>query len=80
MINLIKAGAFDAFGEKRIIMNDYLLSITPQKTRITLQNMNSLIEYNLIPKDLISYKYLYNFNKYLKDLEIPEGYRLTRGL
>ena len=76
MINLIKAGAFDAFGEKRIIMNDYLLSITPQKTRITLQNMNSLIEYNLIPKDLISYKYLYNFNKYLKDLEIPEGYRL----
>lgn len=77
MINLIKAGAFDAFGEKRIIMNDYLLSITPQKTRITLQNMNSLIEYNLIPKDLISYKYLYNFNKYLKDLEIPEGYRLN---
>ena len=76
MINLIKAGAFDAFGEKRIIMNNYLLSITPQKTRITLQNMNSLIEYNLIPKDLISYKYLYNFNKYLKDLEIPEGYRL----
>ena len=77
MINLIKAGAFDAFGEKRIIMNDYLLSITPKKTRITLQNMNSLIEYNLIPKDLISYKYLYNFNKYLKDLEIPEGYRLN---
>ena len=77
MINLIKAGAFDAFGEKRIIMNNYLLSITPQKTRITLQNMNSLIEYNLIPKDLISYKYLYNFNKYLKDLEIPEGYRLN---
>lgn len=76
MINLIKAGAFDAFGEKRIIMNNYLLSTTPQKTRITLQNMNSLIEYNLIPKDLISYKYLYNFNKYLKDLEIPEGYRL----
>ena len=77
MINLIKAGAFDAFGEKRIIMNNYLLSITPQKIRITLQNMNSLIEYNLIPKDLISYKYLYNFNKYLKDLEIPEGYRLN---
>lgn len=77
MINLIKAGAFDAFGEKRIIMNNYLLSIIPQKTRITLQNMNSLIEYNLIPKDLISYKYLYNFNKYLKDLEIPEGYRLN---
>lgn len=76
MINLIKAGAFDAFGEKRIIMNNYLLSITPKKARITLQNMNSLIEYNLIPKDLISYKYLYNFNKYLKNLEIPEGYRL----
>lgn len=76
MISLIKAGAFNEFGDRKEIMNDYLHSICPKKARITLQNMNSLIDYRLIPKDLISYVYLYNFNKYLKQLEIPEGYRL----
>lgn len=76
MINLIKAGAFDAFGEKRIIMNNYLLSITPKKARITLQNINSLIEYNLIPKNLHNYIKLYNFNKYLKRSETPQGFKI----
>lgn len=76
MINLIKAGAFNEFGDRRIVMNNYLSSITPKKARITLQNMGSLIEYSLIPKDLISYIYLYNFNKYIKNYEVPEGYKI----
>ena len=78
MISLIKAGAFSEFGEKRKIMKDYLYSICPKKVRITLQNMNSLIDYRLIPNELISYVYLYNFNKYLKQLQIPEGFRLDK--
>ena len=78
MISLIKAGAFEEFGEKRKIMKDYLYSICPKKARITLQNMNTLVDYHLIPKDLISYVYLYNFNKYIKPFQIPEGYKLDK--
>ena len=76
MISLIKSGAFNEFGDRRKIMKDYLYSICPKKVRITLQNMNSLIDYNLIPEDLNSYIYLYNFNKYIKKKELPEGYKL----
>lgn len=76
MISLIKAGTFNEFGDRRKIMKEYLYSICPKKVRITLQNMNSLIDYNLIPKDLNSYIYLYNFNKYIKKKELPEGYKL----
>lgn len=76
MINLIKAGSFTEFEDRRTSMNNYLASITPKKTRITLQNMNSLITYQLIPKDLISYVYLYNFNKYIKQSETPNGFKL----
>lgn len=76
MINLIKSGAFNEFGDRRNIMNEYLTSITPKKARITLQNMGSLIEYSLIPKDLESYVFLYNFNKYIKKTETPNGLKI----
>lgn len=76
IINLIKAGAFQDFGHRRKIMEDYLRSICPQKAHITLQNMKSLIEYSLIPKELINYVYLYNFNKYIKQFEVIEGYKV----
>lgn len=66
MINLIKGGCFDEFGDRIKIMKDYLYSICPPKAKITLQNMNTLIDYKLIPNDLISYIYLYNFNKYIR--------------
>ena len=76
IINLIKAGSFDSFGDRRNIMKEYLRSICPLKAHITLQNMKSLIEYNLIPKELINYVYLYNFNRYIKQSEIVEGYKV----
>lgn len=66
MINLIKGGCFDEFGDRIKIMKDYLYSICPPKAKITLQNMNMLIDYKIIPNDLISYVYLYNFNKYIR--------------
>lgn len=66
MINLIKGGCFDSFGDRIKIMKDYLYSICPPKAKITLQNMNMLIDYKIIPNDLISYVYLYNFNKYIR--------------
>ena len=48
MVNLIKSGAFDSFGDRQKIMSDYIKSICGEKTRLTLQNMNMLINFNLI--------------------------------
>ena len=78
IINLIKAGAFNEFGDRRKIMKTYLASICPKKARITLQNMSLLIEYSLIPKDLQNYVYLFNFNRYIKQYETPEGFKLDQ--
>lgn len=77
MLSLIKAGAFDSFGDRIEIMNDYLLGVADQKKRITLQNMNMLINKELIPENLDFEKRLYNFNKYIKNFKEKEFYRLN---
>lgn len=66
MINLIKSGAFDIFGERTKIMHDYVDLISETKNRVTLQNMKMLIDFNLIPEELDFNKRVYNFNKYIK--------------
>ena len=66
MINLIKCGAFDSFGNREQIMHDYIESIADTKKRLTLQNMAMLIKFNLIPNELSDEVKIYNFNKYLK--------------
>ena len=65
MTNLIKSGAFDCFGSREDIMKQFIESISDQKKRITLQNMNMLCEKNLIPEDLAFEKRVFNFNKYI---------------
>ena len=65
MTNLIKSGAFDCFGCREDIMKQFIESISDQKKRITLQNMNMLCEKNLIPEDLAFEKRVFNFNKYI---------------
>ena len=79
MTNLIKSGVFDEIypDKNRIeIMEIYLDAITDKKKRITLQNMASLIKYNLIPEYLDFEKRLYNFNKYIKKFKEDKYYRL----
>lgn len=67
MVSLIKSGAFDKFFENRLeAMNYYINQICEKKERLTLQNMQTLINYNLIPEKLDLEKRIYNFNKYLK--------------
>lgn len=68
MINLIKSGAFDIIenSPREDIMKKYLISIADKKQRLTLQNMQMLIDKNLIPEDMIFYKKLFLFNKFLK--------------
>ena len=66
MVNLIKCGAFDCFGNREQIMDDYLFSISGAKTNLTLQNANMLIQQGLIPDSLDFERKVFNFNKYLR--------------
>ena len=67
VVNLIKSGAFDSICEDRVtVMSEYVDSIADKKKRITLQNMQMLINHNLIPHEFEFEIKVYNFNKYLK--------------
>ena len=74
MINLIKAGAFDSFGKKEVIMRQYVDLISDTKKRITLQNMKMLIDFGLIPDEYDLQRRVFNFNKYLKKMKIGTQY------
>ena len=70
-INLIKAGAFDNFWDRRKTMAWFLWEICDKKKRLTLQNMPGLIKYNLLPQDSenkIMARRIYEFNRYLKNV------------
>lgn len=66
VINLIKSGALDDFGDRVELMKSYIDSICDKKQRLTLRNMQMLINYRLIPDEMDFYRKLFNFNKYLK--------------
>ena len=78
MSNLIKCGAFDELTNipRQEIMRDYIENIADKKQRLTLQNMQMLINYNLIPKELEFYKKLFLFNKFLKTQKEDSKYSL----
>jgi DNA polymerase-3 subunit alpha len=70
MVNLIKSGAFDGFGQREDIMKEYVNSVSDTKQRITLQNMKMLIDFGLIPDEYDMERRVYNFNKYLKKMKL----------
>ena len=74
MINLIKSGAFDCFGDRNKIMYNYIASVSDTKKRITLQNMKMLIDFGLIPDEYDMERRVYNFNKYIKKLKLDSMY------
>ena len=76
MVNLIKAGAFDEFGNRFNLMKEYIDSISDKKNRITLQNMKMLIDFGLIPDEYDLQRRVYNFNKYLKKMKWEKYYTL----
>ena len=77
MIALIKSGAFDSLcGNREEAMNDYLELIADKKKRITLQNMQKLIELDLIPEEYSFEVKVFNFNKYIKKFKEGSNYRL----
>ena len=69
MISLIKAGAFDSMMERKMCMAWYLWEVCDKKQRLTLQNMPSLMKYNLVPdttEEFVLARRVYEFNRYLK--------------
>ena len=76
MFSLIKAGAFDKLEEKwanelnttarNVVMIYYISKVCEAKKRITLQNFNGLIQYNLVPDKLDLQKRTFLFTKHLK--------------
>lgn len=76
MLSLIKGGAFDnlerewamelGIDPRILIMTIFCARACEPKKRLTLQNFNGLINQDLIPKNMVQYKYAFNFNKYLK--------------
>ena len=81
MSNLIKSGAFDGLVNlpRKEIMAKYIDMIADKKQRITLQNMQMLINYNLIPEELIFCKKVFLFNKFLKQQKKVEYYQLNNA-
>lgn len=74
MVNLIKSGAFDNFGNRIEIMKEFITKISDTKKRVTLQNMKMLIDFNLIPEEYKLQCKVYNFNKYLKKMKIGNDF------
>ena len=74
MVNLIKSGAFDCFGDRVGVMRQYVDCISDAKKRITLQNMKMLIDFGLIPDEYDMERRVYNFNKYIKKLKLDATY------
>ena len=88
MISLIKGGAFDSMMEREDCMIWYIWETCDKKNKLTLQNMPTLINYNLLPTDTEEQKLafrIYEFNKYLKAMcknnQYPTHYILdTRAI
>ena len=74
MVNLIKSGAFDCFGDRIDVMHQYIDLISDTKKRITLQNMKMLIDFGLIPDTYDMECRVFNFNKYLKKMKLDSTY------
>ena len=76
MVNLIKSGAFDSLYDNNRFkaMTTYIDLITDKKKRMTLQNMQMLINFGFIPEEYEFQCKVYNFNKYLKKHKIETSY------
>ena len=69
MISLIKAGAFDEMIDRKICMAWYLWETCDKKSRLTLQNLPSLIKNNVLDEstpEKVQARRVYEFTRYLK--------------
>ena len=77
IINLIKSGAFDGLEpDREKLMRQYIVSIAGCKSKLTLQNMQGLINYRVIPEEYNEVVKIYNFNKFVKKHKFGDAYLL----
>lgn len=77
MISLIKGGAFDEMVDRRFMMAWYIWETCDKKSRLTLQNLPSIMKYNLLPEEndeQIMARRVYEFNRYLKAINKSKDY------
>ena len=79
MSNLIKCGAFDSLIDlpREEIMKKYIDMIADKKQKVTLQNMQMLINKDLIPEEMNFYSKLFLFNKFIKTCKESVYYNLN---
>lgn len=73
VVSLIKSGAFDNMQNRKNLMLEYLWRSCDKKKRITLQNMNGLIQKGLLPDSLALEGKTFEFNRYLKNVCKTDG-------
>ena len=89
MVSLIKSGAFDETDEawaktvnpsapRRAIMAYYISKICEPKKKLTLQNLSTLIQKNLIPDSLSLERQVFLLNKKLKNQKEGKEYYLLK--
>lgn len=78
VVNLIKSGAFDEFGDRRELMLSYLDSIADKKKALNLRNLQTLIEGGYLPEKFEPQIKCFRYNKYLKGLKNGNFYSLDR--
>ena len=76
MVNLIKSGCFDSFGDRIEIMHQYIESIADTKKRLTIQNAQMLFMKKLIPEEFELERKIFFFTKYIRKCKIDIYYEL----
>lgn len=65
LVQLIKAGCFDSFGDRLEMMKQFVSKIYEPKQKLTMQNMSMLINYNVIPEQLSLCSRYYKYRNYI---------------
>ncbi|MED0780874.1 DNA polymerase III subunit alpha [Bacillus siamensis] len=65
VIQLIKGGCFDSFGDRQKIMESFISLISEPKTKLTLSNLKMLIENNIVPQEYALEIRFFRFKEYI---------------
>ncbi|GMX64617.1 DNA polymerase III subunit alpha [Paenibacillus elgii] len=65
VIQLIKAGCFEQFGDRISIMKKFIEKTYEPKEKLSMQNFNMISENNLIPEEFHINQRLFRFRKYV---------------
>jgi DNA polymerase-3 subunit alpha len=65
MIQLIKAGCFDSLCDRLDAMKQYMTLISEPKSKLTLANLKSLIEFDLVPETYSLHVRYFRFREYI---------------